>query len=114
MARARAVRAAAEKAGESSSHLIRSDRWNGLRAGDPVEVAGLAGRGTAWEFRAHVLNQRNGSESIEVIGGSLGERTVRSFRPERIFAPASSGTRRRVRNTAPRSSLADAPQLPFE
>ncbi len=113
MARARTPRAAAEKAEASSSHLIRSERWNGLRAGDPVEVAGTAGRRTTWEFRAHVLNRRNGTESIEVVGGSAGEHTVRSFRPERIFAPASSGSGGRTGRTAPRPSLADAPQLPF-
>ena len=113
MARARPGRAAAKEAAERSPHLVRSDRWNGLRAGDPVEVAGLPGRGTTWEFRAHVLNRRNGSESIEVVGGGAGERTVRSFRPERIFAPGSGARSGRARRTAPRASLADAPQLPF-
>ena len=63
-----------------------------------------------------MVNQRNGSESIEVVGGSGGERTVRSFSPERIFAPAGTSTSSRStsgRSTAPRPSLADAPQLPF-
>jgi hypothetical protein len=108
LARAKPGRAAAKEARESSDHLVRSERWNGLRAGDPVEVAGFAGRGATWEFRAHVLNRRNGSESIEVVGGSAGDRMLRSFRPDRIFAPAG-----RIRLTAPRPSLADAPQLPF-
>jgi hypothetical protein len=112
LARARPSRAAAKEAQESSSHLVRSERWNGLRAGDPVEVADFAGRRVTWEFRAHVLNQRNGSESIEVVGGGAGERTVRSFLPERIFAPAGRGSGR-LGPTATRPSLADAPQLPF-
>jgi hypothetical protein len=108
LARARPGRAAAKEARESSGHLVRSERWNGLRAGDPVEVAGFAGRGATWEFRAHVLNRRNGSESIEVVGGSAGERMLRSFCPDRIFAPSG-----RIRPTVPRPSLAEAPQLPF-
>lgn len=113
MARAKPGRAAAKEARESSDHLIRSERWNGLLAGDAVEVAGFAGRGATWEFRAHVLNQRNGSESIEVVGGSAGERMLRSFRPERIFAPTRRSSAGRTRPAAPRPSLADAPQLPF-
>ncbi len=112
MRRARTFRAAAKQARESSNHLVRSERWNGLRAGDPVEVSGFAGRGATWEFRAHVFNQRNGTESVEVVGGNAGERTVRSFRPERIYAPVRSSGRRSGRD-GPRSSLADAPQLPF-
>jgi hypothetical protein len=112
LARRRTTRAVAKKAEEGSSHLVRSERWNGLRAGDPVEVAGQSGRGATWVFRAHILNRRNGSESIEVVGGSGGDRTVRSFLPERIFAPGS-GASRRTRNGTPRPSLADAPQLPF-
>jgi len=113
LARAKPSRAAAKEARESSDHLIRSERWNGLRAGDPVEVAGFAGRGATWEFRAHVLNQRNGSESIEVVGGSAGERMLRSFHLERIFAPTRRSSAGRIRPATPRPSLADAPQLPF-
>lgn len=113
MARAKPGRAAAKEARESSEHLVRSERWNGLRAGDPVEVAGFAGRGATWEFRAHVLNRRNGSESVEVVGGTAGERMLRSFRPERIFAPSGRSSGGRVRPAPSRPSLADAPQLPF-
>ncbi len=95
---------------------MRSDSWNGLRAGDKVRISGLSLRGAEWQFRAHVLNSHNGSESIEVAGGRPGENKIRSFGPERIFAvtgkkkggrPGSSGA------VAGELSLADAPQLPF-
>ena len=49
-------------------------------------VSGLSIRGADWEFRAHVLNRHNGTESIEVVGGRPGDRTLRSFEPGRIFA----------------------------
>lgn len=104
---------------EAASHLRRSPRWNGLRAGDPVVVSGLRARGMAWEFRAHVVNEHNGDESIEVVGGRPGDRTVRSFDPHRIFAV--TGRRAGPRGGAARSaasgqglSLADAPQLPLD
>jgi hypothetical protein len=51
-----------------------------------VIVAGLHMRGADWEFRAHVLNRHNGTESIEVVGGRPGDRKIRSFGPDRIFA----------------------------
>jgi hypothetical protein len=95
---------------------VRSDTWNGLRAGDKVRVSGLALRGAEWQFRAHVLNTHNGTESIEVAGGRPGENKIRSFGPERIFAvtgkkkggrPGNGGT------GAGELSLAEAPQLPF-
>lgn len=98
----------------ASEHLERAEAWNGLRSGDPVIVAGLHLRGATWEFRAHVVNRNNGDESIEVVGGRPGDRSIRSFGPERIFA---------VRNQRDRAgsgsaisgqlSLADAPQLPL-
>ena len=73
-------------------------------------------RGADWEFRAHVLNRHNGTESIEVVGGRPGDRTVRSFAPDRIFAVTGkkrSGAPRR--GAAPgQLSLADAPQLPLD
>jgi hypothetical protein len=103
-----ARRAAVEAAG----HIERSDVWNGLRAGDPVIVSGLRVRGATWEFRAHVLNRKNGTESIEVVGGRQGDRTVRSFGPERIFAVTKKG-RDAERTVNNRLSLADAPQLPL-
>jgi hypothetical protein len=86
-------------------HLIRTESWNGLRAGDPVEIAGPAARGASWRFQAHVRNTRNGTESVEVVGGGPGEHHVRSFLPEQVFP---LGARRRGG-----PSLADAPQLPL-
>ncbi len=77
-------------------------------------VSGLSLRGATWEFRAHVRNTNNGTESVEVVGGRPGDRTVRSFEPERIF-PVSAGRRGGRRGAAPDGvpSLADAPQLPL-
>ena len=100
---------------EASEHLQRSASWNGLRAGDPVIVAGLHMRGAGWEFRAHIVNQHNGTESIEVVGGRPGDRTIRSFGPERIFAVQGP---KRPRGNPDRAiagqlSLAEAPQLPL-
>ncbi len=93
---------------------MRADRWNGLRAGDPVVVQGVAIRGARWEFRAHVVNLRNGAESIEVVGGRPGDRSIRSFEPERIYAvTAKPGSRRRGNLGVEGPSLADAPQLPL-
>ena len=99
-------------------HLRRTERWNGLRPGDPVAIAGPKIRGAQWWFRAHVRNERTGSESIEVVGGRPGDRKIRSFRPEQVYpAPSSSqggGARRRRATGGDRPSLAEAPQLPFE
>jgi hypothetical protein len=106
---------ARKAAAEASAHLERSEAWNGLRVGDRVVVAGLPTRGATWEFRAHVRNTHNGSESVEVVGGRPGERTVRSVGPERIFA--ATGSKKRKSPTAgvfrDQLSLADAPQLPL-
>ena len=77
-----------------------------LRRGDRVEVTGVAGRDLRWEFQAYVRNDRTGAESIEVVGGRPGERRVRSFRPEQVYAVGAVAARR--------PSLADAPQLPFD
>jgi hypothetical protein len=100
---------------EASGHLERSEAWNGLRTGDPVVVSGLAIRGATWQFRARVLNRHNGTESIEVIGGRPGDRKIRSYGPERIFAV--TGRKRSgagsARATTGQLSLADAPQLPL-
>jgi len=95
--------------------LERSESWNGLRCGDPVIVSGLHIKGAAWDFRAHILNRHNGTESIEVIGGRSGDRMIRSFGPDRIFAVTG---RTRPRGDPDRSivgqlSLAEAPQLPL-
>ncbi|MGO8872253.1 MAG: hypothetical protein ACLQPH_12790 [Acidimicrobiales bacterium] len=101
---------------EAADHLERSAAWNGLQAGDPVIVAGINLRGATWEFRAHVVNRHNLTESVEVIGGRPGDRSIRSFGPERIFAVTgkrgSGGSTGRA--VAGRLSLAEAPQLPLE
>lgn len=86
-------------------HLVRSESWNGLRPGDPVEIEPPVGRSDTWSFLAHVHNTRNGAESVEVVGGGPGEHHVRSFRPEQVFAPGG-------RRHGP--SLAEAPRLPLE
>ena len=86
-------------------HLVRSETWNGLRPGDPVEIAGISARAATWRFRAHVHNTRNGAESVEVAGGAPGEHHVRSFEPDQVFPV---GARRRGT-----PSLAEAPQLPL-
>jgi hypothetical protein len=72
-------------------------------------------RGADWEFRAHVLNRHNGTESIEVVGGRPGDRKIRSFGPDRIFAPMGpKGSRgNSERAIAGQPSLAEAPRLPF-
>lgn len=101
---------------EASEHLERSGTWNGLRCGDRVIVSGLHIRGAEWEFRAHVRNRHNDTESIEVVGGRPGDRKIRSFGPDRIFAV--TGRKKKPGGDPERSitgqpSLADAPQLPL-
>ena len=102
-------------AADAAGHLCRSTTWQGLHAGDPVMVSGVKLRGATWEFRAHILNQRNGTESVEVVGGRPGDRKLRSFDPSRIFAVSGQGTgpTGSEKKFADRLSLADAPQLPF-
>jgi hypothetical protein len=79
-----------------------------------VIVSGLRIRGADWEFRAHIVNRRNGTESIEVVGGRSGDRRVRSFEPHRIFpVMGSRGGHGSDGSISDRPSLADAPQLPF-
>lgn len=98
------------------SHLERSCEWSGVRAGDPVEVAGVRARTTSWEFLAHVRNVRTGEEWVEVVGGREGSRAVRSFRPEQIFAPSPRPARggRGARGArGDRAPLVDAPRLPL-
>ncbi len=70
-------------------------------------------RGATWEFRAHVVNTHNGTESIEVVGGRPGDRTIRSFGPERIFAVRGRRPTGAAAATAGELSLAEAPQLPL-
>jgi len=86
-------------------HLHRSEEWNGLRRGDPVEIEGPVLRGATWRFLGYVRNERNDTESVEVIGGRPGEDRVRSFLPEQVFPVGGRRTGR--------ASLADAPQLPL-
>ena len=94
---------------------MRSEAWNGLRAGDRVRVSGLPLRGAEWRFRAHVLNSHNGTESIEVVGGRPGDNKIRSFGPERIFAVTGKKGGRGVPGGSATGelSLAEAPQLPL-
>ncbi len=93
-----------------AEHLVRSTSWNGVRRGDPVEVAATGIRSATWEFRSHVTNRRNGAEWVEVVGGRPGDRRIRTFPPERIY-PASA--RRKASAAAEPPTLADAPQLPL-
>jgi hypothetical protein len=87
-------------------HLQRVEAWNGLRAGDPVEIEGPALRGAEWTFRAYVKNEQNGAESVEVLGGRPGEHRVRSFLPGQVFPRGA-----KKRGTP---SLETAPQLPLD
>ncbi len=86
-------------------HLRRLEEWGGLHRGDPVEIEGPVPKRAVWRFLGYVRNERNGAESVEVIGGRPGEDRVRSFLPEQVFP---LGGRR-----AGRASLAEAPQLPL-
>jgi hypothetical protein len=85
--------------------LKRTPRWAGVRAGDPVLVTGTRLRGAAWSFVAHVANAETGEEWIEVVGGRAGDRAVRSFRLDQVYAPSARPGRD--------PSLADAPGLPL-
>jgi hypothetical protein len=78
-----------------------------------VVVSGLSMRGATWEFRAHVRNANNGTESVEVVGGRPGDRTIRTFGPERIFATKGRKRTTVAKATAGELSLAEAPQLPL-
>jgi hypothetical protein len=87
------------------SHLHRNTRWAGLRPGDPVVVTGTRMRGASWSFVAHVANAETGEVWVEVVGGRSGDRAVRSFRPDQIYAASAKPGRD--------PSLADAPGLPL-
>jgi hypothetical protein len=102
-------------AAEAAGHLHRSTTWQGLHPGDKVMVAGVKMRGATWQFRAHIFNERNGTESVEVVGGRPGDRKLRSFEPSRIFAVSGRSGRSggMEKDFGDRLSLADAPQLPF-
>src|SRR5580692_530491 len=86
--------------------LRRSTKWAGLQPGDPVRVEGTRLRGAAWQFVAHVTNGDTGEQWVEVVGGRAGDRAVRSFRPDQLYAVAARPGRD--------PSLADAPGLPLD
>jgi hypothetical protein len=85
--------------------LKRSTSWAGLRPGDPVRVDGPHQRGASWSFVAHVANVESGEEWVEVVGGRSGDRAVRSFRPDQLYAASA--------RPGHDPSLADAPGLPL-
>jgi hypothetical protein len=87
------------------STLHRNTRWAGLRPGDPVLVTGTRLRGASWSFVAQVANAETGEVWVEVVGGRSGDRAVRSFRPDQIYAASAKPGRD--------PSLADAPGLPL-
>lgn len=89
-------------------NLVRSSRWNGVSAGDPVVVDGLKERRQQWIFVAHVRNEATGDEWVEVRGGRIGEAKGRSFRPEVIYPGHAQRGARLIG-----LSLSDAPQLPM-
>lgn len=87
------------------AELRRATRWAGLQPGDPVQVTGTRLRGAAWEFMAHVTNESTGEAWVEVVGGRAGDRSLRSFRPDQVYAPSARPGRD--------ASLAEAPGLPL-
>jgi hypothetical protein len=62
-------------------------------------------RGASWSFVAQVSNAETGEVWVEVVGGRSGDRAVRSFRPDQIYAPSAKPGRD--------PSLADEPGLPL-
>ena len=54
---------------------------------------------------AHITNGETGEVWVEVVGGRAGDRAVRSFRPDQLYAPAA--------RPGHDASLADAPGLPL-
>ncbi|HEY1826899.1 MAG TPA: hypothetical protein VGF87_02710 [Acidimicrobiales bacterium] len=90
----------------SPAELQRQTHWAGLLPGDPVQVDGVRIRGASWAFMAHVTNAESGEEWVEVVGGSRGDRKVRSFRPDQLYAVSAKPGRD--------PSLADAPGLPLD
>jgi hypothetical protein len=85
--------------------LQRNVHWAGLRPGDPVQVHGSRIRGASWTFVAHVANVATGEEWVEVVGGKTGDRAVRSFRVDQLYAASA--------RPGKDPSLADAPGLPL-
>lgn len=96
--------------------LQRTERWAGLRKGDPVDIAGLGGRGARWTFMAHVENTVTGEVWVDVVGGVGADRAMRSVRPERVypFGSRPAGTAGADKPTASSPPLSEAPQLPLD
>jgi hypothetical protein len=88
------------------AELRRTTQWAGLNPGDAVQVEGTRLRGATWAFVAHVTNGETGEAWVEVVGGRAGDRAVRSFRPDQLYAASARPGRD--------PSLADAPGLPLE
>ncbi|MGH3733930.1 MAG: hypothetical protein ACRDVC_11280 [Acidimicrobiales bacterium] len=88
--------------------IVRSSRWNGVRAGDPVVVNAPKERRQHWTFVAFVVNEATGDEWVEVRGGRVGKAKGRSFLPELIF-PGEARRGARIVGL----SLAMAPKLPL-
>jgi hypothetical protein len=86
--------------------LVRNTSWAGLRPGDPVVVTGTRMRGASWSFVAQVANAQTGEVWVEVVGGRSGDRAVRSFAPDQIYAANARPGRD--------PSLAEAPGLPLD
>ena len=97
-------------AAEAGAHLVRTEVWQGVRAGEPVDLADSGLTGATWTFRCHVLNRHNGAEWVEVVGGRPGATAVRSFDPERIYATAGSRCGSGTRGRLP---LTEEPRLPL-
>ena len=76
-------------------HVVRSTRWNGVRAGDAVVVDGVKERRQHWVFVAHVVNESTNDEWVEVRGGRVGEARAGRF-DRRPYSPAP---RRRARDS---------------
>ena len=85
--------------------LRRATKWAGLQPGDPVQVDGARVRGASWEFVAYVTNGETGEAWVEGVGGRGGDRAVRSFRPDQLYAPSA--------RPGHDLSLAAAPGLPL-
>ena len=91
---------------DGSARLQRKSSWAGVKKGDPVDITGTGLRSAKWEFVAHVTNVATGEVWVEVVGGARGDRTLRSFSPDRVCPPVPKRGRRPP-------ALVDAPRLPF-
>jgi hypothetical protein len=91
---------------DRSARLHRTSTWAGVKKGDAIDVTGTGLRSAKWEFIAHVTNVATGEVWVEVVGGSQGDRKLRSFSPDRVCPPATGRGKRMP-------PLTDAPKLPF-